>query len=248
MVGKCSPPQPLGWLVPMFCLEGFIGAHSFYGEHALAYPQPRFSDTSGPEIKASPTILRNVVENYLGKAGTLLPPETPYGIPYPIIIIIIIKEHWDRTGWCLSLQREYGRSLPPESWVAPLASAKGATPVRVTTTSFDERMSNIEFHSNNVNRNGAFREGVASRRCPVDQQRRPGCHPATAEQRQKRLRWSKEDNKWLFECYIRSEPERQGYRTRLLDLWKACNINNELTTSPSRDWLIKYAKLRTRSG
>ena len=23
------------------------------------------------------------------------------------------------------------------------------------------------------------------------------------------------------------EPERQGYRTRLQDLWKACNINNK---------------------
>ena len=33
----------------------------------------------------------------------------------------------------------------------------------------------------------------------------------------------------MFECYIRSEPERHGYRKRLLDLWKARNINNELT-------------------
>ena len=33
----------------------------------------------------------------------------------------------------------------------------------------------------------------------------------------------------LFECYIRSEPERRGYRKRLLDLWKPRNINNELT-------------------
>ena len=33
----------------------------------------------------------------------------------------------------------------------------------------------------------------------------------------------------MFECYIRSEPERRGYRKRLLDLWKARNINNELT-------------------
>lgn len=42
--------------------EGIIAASSFYGEHALAYPQPQFSDKSGPETKASPTILRNVVE------------------------------------------------------------------------------------------------------------------------------------------------------------------------------------------
>ena len=93
----------------------------------------------------------------------------------------------------------------------------------------DERMSNIEFHTNDTHGTGACRKSVASGRCPVDQQRRPGRHPATAEQRQKRLGWSKEDNKRLFECYIRSEPERRGYRKRLLDLWKARNINNELT-------------------
>ena len=63
----------------------------------------------------------------------------------------------------------------------------------------------------------------------MDQQCRPGRHPATAEQRQQRLGWSKDDNKLWFECYIRSEPERREYRKRLLDLWKASNINNELT-------------------
>ena len=48
---KCDPPQPSGWLVPMFCCchhEDFIGARNFYGEHALAYSQPQFSDMSGP--------------------------------------------------------------------------------------------------------------------------------------------------------------------------------------------------------
>ena len=148
-----------------------------------------------------------------------------------IIITIIIKGHWGRTGWCLSLLREYGRSRPPESWVTPLASARNpkATHVRVTTTSYDERMSNIEFHPNDVNETRAFSEGVASGRCPVDQQHRPGRHPATAELRQRRLGWTKEDNKRLFECYARSKPERRGYRKRLLDLWKAYNTNTELT-------------------
>ena len=100
--------------------------------------------------------------------------------------------------------------------MAPLASARNpkATSVRVTTTSFDERMSNIEFHSNDVNGTEAFSEGVVSVRCPADQQRRPGRHPATAEQRQTRLGWSKEDNIRLFECYVRSEPERRVYRKR----------------------------------
>ena len=33
--------------------EDFIGACSFYGEHALAYTQPQFLDMSGPETKSS---------------------------------------------------------------------------------------------------------------------------------------------------------------------------------------------------
>ena len=99
------------------------------------------------------------------------------------------------------------QSLGWHLWQVP--TTQKATRVRVTTTSFDERISNIEFHTNNVNGTGACSEGVASSRCPVDQQTRSS---ATAEQRQKRLGWSKEDNKQLFECYIRSEPEGRGYR------------------------------------
>ena len=74
-----------------------------------------------------------------------------------MMMMIIINEHWGGTGWCLSLPWEYGCSCPPESWVAPLVSARNskATRVRVTTTSFDERMSNIKFHTNDVNGDGA---------------------------------------------------------------------------------------------
>ena len=46
-------------------------------------------------------------------------------------------------------------------------------------------MSNMEFHFNDVNGTGASNEGVASGRS----------HQATAEQRQKRLGWSKEKTK-----------------------------------------------------
>ena len=58
---------------------------------------------------------------------------------------------------------------------------------------------------------------------------RSAAQARSSEQRQKRLGWSKEDNKRLFECYIRSEPKRRGYGKRLLDLWKARNTNNKLT-------------------
>ena len=61
-------------------------------------------------------------------------------------------------------------------------------PTTQKPASFDERMSNIEFHTNDVNGPGDGSENVASGRCPVDQQRRP----CTSEQRQKRLGWSKE--------------------------------------------------------
>ena len=52
-----------------------------------------------------------------------------------------------------------------------------------THTSSNERMSNTEFNPNDVvNDTGAFSEGAAPSRCPVDQQCRPSHHPATAEQ------------------------------------------------------------------
>ena len=97
-----------------------------------------------------------------------------------------------------------------------------------THTSSYERMSNVEFNTNDVNDTGSLSEGLASGRCRVDQQSRPSRHPATAEQRHKRLGWSTEDNRQLFECYIRSEPERRGYRKRMLDLWVDRNTNDEL--------------------
>ena len=57
----------------------------------------------------------------------------------------------------------------------------------------------------------------------MEQRRRPGRHPVTADRQLKRLAWVKEDNKRLFECYIRSELGRRGYKT--------CGklTNNELT-------------------
>ena len=96
--------------------------------------------------------------------------------------------------------------------MAPLASANNpnATLDRVTATSIREGMSNIEFHFNDVNGTRAFGDGVASGRYSVDQQRRPGRHSGTAEQRQKRSECSKEDNKRLFAFYIRGEHERPG--------------------------------------
>ena len=116
-------------------------------------------------------------------------------------IIIIINGHLGGTGWPTlayhgNMDAPAHQSLGWHLWQVPTTQKPA---------SFDERMSNIEFHTNDVNGPGACSEGVASGRCPVDQQRRPGSHTATSEQRQKRLGWSKEadqvrqikNKKWL---------------------------------------------------
>lgn len=56
------------------------------------------------------------------------------------------------------------------------------------------------FPNNSVNGAGASGEGASPGRCSVWEQLRPG-HPATA-----RLKWSKEANKVVRECYFRSKP------------------------------------------
>ena len=48
---------------------------------------------------------------------------------------------------------------------------------------------------NGMNGTGAFGEGASSGRCPVDEQGRPGHHPATA-----RMMWNKDVNKVVMGC------------------------------------------------
>ena len=35
-----------------------------------------------------------------------------------------------------------------------------------------------------------------------------------------RRKWSKNDNKLATECYINSEPDKRGYRRRMISLWQ----------------------------
>ena len=93
---------------------------------------------------------------------------------------------------------------------------------------------------NGVNGTGTNSEGVAPGRYSVEWQRRPGRHPVTAKQR-KILVWSKEDNKVLFECYIRGEPERRGYRKRLLFLWRE-HIKQETLQDVSKQRLCDQVR------
>ena len=62
-------------------------------------------------------------------------------------------------------------------------------------------------------------EGLSHGGCPVEEQRRPGRHQATARTGI-RKKWSREENMFVMECYYRSVPSRRGYRKRMLDLWR----------------------------
>ncbi|XP_067023908.1 uncharacterized protein [Acropora muricata] len=78
---------------------------------------------------------------------------------------------------------------------------------------------------NGVNDTGAFCEGASSGRCPVGEQRRPGRHPATA-----RMMWSKDVNKVVMECYLKSKPVNEngvpirGYRQRMFRVWQEIGL------------------------
>ena len=82
-------------------------------------------------------------------------------------------------------------------------------------------MDYTENSNNDVNGTGTLCEGSPSGRCYVDEQHRPGRHPATA-----RLKWTKEINKLVMECFFLSKPfddngkPVRGYRQRMYRIWK----------------------------
>ena len=79
-------------------------------------------------------------------------------------------------------------------------------------------MSTINLPNNGVNETGSVSEGFSPVRCPTEEQRGPGCNPATAPRIQRR-KWSQEDNRTVMECYYQSEPRRNGYRKRMHRYW-----------------------------
>lgn len=74
---------------------------------------------------------------------------------------------------------------------------------------------------NGENGTGAYfeGEGVMHGRCSAGEQGGPGRNPATA-----RITWTKEINKIVMECYFRSEPNKRGYRKRMLQCWNALGV------------------------
>ena len=79
-------------------------------------------------------------------------------------------------------------------------------------------MCSEQITSNGVNEAGTSSgEGLSHGRCPVEEQRRPGRHQATARIGL-RKKWSREENMLVMECYYKRVPNRRGYRKRMLDL------------------------------
>ena len=61
-------------------------------------------------------------------------------------------------------------------------------------------------------------EGSAHGRCGMRDQAPTGRHQAT-DQTRKRLKWEKEVNRIVIECWVRSLPTKRGYRKRMKRLW-----------------------------
>ena len=82
-------------------------------------------------------------------------------------------------------------------------------------------MSNHSISNNDVNGAGTSSEGSSSGRCSSGEQRGSGRYPTTA-----RMRWNKEVNKVVMECFYRSNPFNEegrpirGYRQRMFREWR----------------------------
>ena len=75
-------------------------------------------------------------------------------------------------------------------------------------------MSNTNCSNNGMNETEASSNSVSPGRCTMEPQHGPGRHQATA-----RIKWSKEVNKIVMRCFYKSEPNKRGYRKRMLEIW-----------------------------
>ena len=82
-------------------------------------------------------------------------------------------------------------------------------------------MSYSNYEDNGVNETGASSEGFSPGRCPTVRQGGPGRYQASAK-----MKWSKELNVAVMECYFLSKPTDEngkpirGYRRRMHNIWK----------------------------
>ena len=80
-------------------------------------------------------------------------------------------------------------------------------------------MNQENISDNNLNGAGTrVGEGPSFGRCPVDEQRRPGRYPATANRRGERISW-RPFNKVVMECYYEGEPEKRGFMRKMRRIW-----------------------------
>ena len=73
-----------------------------------------------------------------------------------------------------------------------------------------------------MNETGTASEGLSPGRCPIAQQGGPGRYQETAKM--KKIKWTKEFNKVVTECYLRIRPEIRGYRKRMVSIWKEIGL------------------------
>ena len=71
-------------------------------------------------------------------------------------------------------------------------------------------------------------------RCPMVEQHRPGRQSATVQhqpssKKEKRIKWSIDDNKEILLCYFKAEPKKLGYRKRLYKIWQERNNKPEIS-------------------
>ena len=71
--------------------------------------------------------------------------------------------------------------------------------------------------NNSVHETRSQCEGLPPGMCPMEEQRGPGRHPATAPRIQQR-KWCQDDNRVVTECYYMSEPKRNGYRNKCISV------------------------------
>ena len=51
-----------------------------------------------------------------------------------------------------------------------------------------------------------------------------GGHHDTASGDRRRKMWTRQENEFVMECYLRSGPERRRYRKRMHDIWRSKGI------------------------
>ena len=78
---------------------------------------------------------------------------------------------------------------------------------------------------NRANGTGSnYGEGSSHGRNALGQQEAAGRYPATASNRGARIKWTKELNKLVMKCYIKSDPSERGFRKRLFSIWNEIGV------------------------